>query len=182
MDFVNDQSRVKPQVPAYVMEKGIEWSDREIIFISLIFNLAREGGWNTVYYMHAKDAGRILKGYGSRPVVYDNLREVFDIGILNDYTIMIRPHKQEKYHQHLPLIWRGEPVTITDGPALLMWYYLVGRLSCGEVLGEPSTPVDGKALVWKSTEEGKVLSRILENQIEWPDINGRRKMHDRRTV
>jgi|TARA_R110000850_G_scaffold48044_1_gene119574 hypothetical protein len=163
-----EESKVKPRLPEYAMIQGIEWTEREIVFISLITNIAMEGGWNTTYQMNIQDCTRILKGLGERPTVWKNLRKIFDIGILNKYTVSITPHQTKMNHLGFPKIYRGEPVVLKDIKVLMVWYYLVGRLSCGDVLGEPDTPTSAQKIRWTQKDEGKRLARNLEYQVEWP--------------
>lgn len=172
MEYTNFNSTVRPELPRYAMEMGIEWNQRELIFISLIWNIAWAGGWDTTYYMNTQDASRILNAYGSKNTIWKKLRNVFDIGVMNEYTLSITPHKVEKMNLGMPIKWH-ETVIITDGSCLQMWYYLVGRLSCGNVLEDVERIKHGKHLVWSQHQEGKFLSSRLEKQIQWPGPAGK---------
>jgi len=173
MEYVNVNSTVRPQLPRYAMEQGIEWNQRELIFISLIWNIATVGGWDTTYYMNTQDASRILNAYGSKNTIWKKLRTIFDIGVMNEYTLSITPHEVDRMHHGMPIQYTEKPVIITEGGALQMWYYLVGRLSCGNVLSDVERIKHGKHLVWNQHQEGKLLSGRLEKQIQWPGPAGK---------
>lgn len=173
--MIYEESLVRPRIPRYVIDTSIEeefeWREEEIMFISLITNISllSDKGWETTYYMNAQDAAKVLRRLPEFDKTWVRLRKVFDIGVLNKYTISITPHRTD-LHLGQPIVYRynDDKYIIKDVKNLMTWYYLVGRLSGGDVLSEPDTPVHGFKLAWTESYEAERLSGILRHQIKWP--------------
>jgi len=165
--MIKEDSRCRVRLPQHMFDNDIEWKDREKVFVALFMNLTYHGGWNTTYYINAQDCGRILAGHASYPNIWKNLREIFVIGVINEFTISVTPKKVGRYHAKMPVKAPNDMCIIKDVDALLMWYYLVGRLSAGNVV-EDHSETTNKQVVWTKNEDGKLMDRLLEYQIEWP--------------
>lgn len=166
--MIKEKSKCRVRLPQHMFDMDIEWTDREKIFVSLMMNITYHNGWNCTYYMNAQDAGRILGGHGNLQNCYKKLRKLFVIGIINDYTISITPMKTKHMHAKMPIrAVCPEQATIKDVDSLLMWYYLVGRLSAGNIVEDHDKTIN-KQVVWTKHEDGKLMGRFLEYQIEWP--------------
>ncbi len=156
---------VRVYIPKYISDMGIEWSDRELVFLAFMLEVSYAEGWETAYYMHNTDFTRIL-GYHSLKVEakLPKFRPAFKIAKLSDHTIRIQGKSPDKYFDGN--IVRSELKLLTDYKAIAIWYYLAGHMVKG-LDHMFSDHKDGKEIVYTHRTQGQYeASSRIQQQLE----------------
>jgi hypothetical protein len=121
---------MKIEIPSQF--KNIELSDREKIFAWTVVQISKkmnQVNWGDyTYVFHKRDINHILKR--TEEHYLDNLRKVFNIGVLNHYTIAIswkNPTKQSSSGPgaKMPDLYETQ---LEDPHFFIMYSFLLGRM------------------------------------------------------
>jgi len=167
---------VKIYMPKFATDMDIEWTDREKVFLAFMLEVSYVEGWETTYYMHITDFCRIIGSHPAKLVnSLTNLRQVFRIAHLSNFTIRIQGRNPGKYHDGT--LVKSQLQQLTDYKAIAMWYYLAGHMVKGfdHMLSDHE---EGKEIVYThrdqfSNEQSRRLNSQLEvfNDIPEKDLN-----------
>jgi len=156
---------VKVHIPKYAADMDIEWTDREKVFLAFMLEVSYAEGWETAYYMHITDISRILGFHALKlHTATENLRKVFNIAKLSEFTVRIQGKDPGKYHEGKLVRSFTEP--LTDYKAIAMWYYLAGHMVKGldHMFNDHA---DGKEIVYTHREQGSYeASKRFQMQLE----------------
>lgn len=127
---------MKIKIPTLHYEHG--YSDPELLFLNFMYNMIREHGKDTIFYMHAKDF-RTLTGYEKRnrvEKVIPKFTKFYDIGIANQFTLAIKLKKLPGLTQPGTNAWDLTTHTLTDEETIRKLYFLIGYQANNEIVSE----------------------------------------------
>jgi len=124
------------KVPEFVANYN-DWLDDELLFMSFMHWSMYQNSINTQFYMYAQDVSIFLGCYnncrGTWDNILSNIRRVFVVGRLNEFTVTFHYHNELlDYVQDIQTI----EVEITDPMVISRWSYLVGRIGKGKDIFE----------------------------------------------
>lgn len=124
------------KVPEFVANHD-DWLDDELLFMSFMHWSMDQNNINTQFYMYAQDVSIFLGCYnncrGTWDNILSNIRRVFEVGRLNEFTVTF--HYNHELLNHIQDIETID-VEITDPMVITRWSYLVGRIGKGKDIFE----------------------------------------------
>ena len=126
------------KIPAYAL-KYKDWNDHELVFLSFLYWVWRQPDINksTQICMYVGDVMKILNQYAVKHghiQALDNVRRVFKVGKLNNYTLSVRMSDDLKMALSSNGQITGAEVSLFDPGAIGIWYYLAGRCTDSEII------------------------------------------------
>jgi hypothetical protein len=156
--------KIKIEVPSYIARLD-SVTPRQLVFASVFFNIHKieKLDWDTSLTFHSLDIRRIL-GYGGTPEsALQELNKQFDIGVLDQYNISVKPKQIGTYKvkcgwHRMMLTVEAETVEVTDHKAIMIWMYLVGRLNAENLVNDSN-----QILIYNSKQGGWLKTNLMHS-------------------